>query len=56
MDPGEIEDDLCPHEESIATLPPLGPIEGNKWFDQIFSQWESQKSRFEFTSFSKIQF
>jgi hypothetical protein len=24
--------------ESIATLPPFGPIEGNKWFDQISSQ------------------
>jgi hypothetical protein len=24
--------------ESIATIPPFGPIEGNKWFDQISSQ------------------
>jgi hypothetical protein len=24
--------------EAIATLPPFGPIEGQKWFDQIFSQ------------------
>jgi hypothetical protein len=24
--------------ESIATLPPFGPIEGQKWFDQISSQ------------------
>jgi hypothetical protein len=40
---------LCPavaygifcHEEAIArlaTLPPFGPIEGQKWFDQISSQ------------------
>jgi hypothetical protein len=42
--------------ESIATLPPFGPIEGNKWFDQISSQWESQKNRFVFISFGKIQF
>jgi hypothetical protein len=27
------------HPESIAcTLPPFGPIEGQKWFDQISSQ------------------
>jgi hypothetical protein len=24
--------------ESVATLPPFGPIEGQKWFDQISSQ------------------
>ncbi len=24
--------------ESIATLPPFGPIEGQKWFDQISSE------------------
>jgi hypothetical protein len=24
--------------ESVATLPPFGPIEGQKWFDRIFSQ------------------
>jgi hypothetical protein len=24
--------------ESIATLPPFGPMEGHKWFDQISSQ------------------
>ncbi len=30
--------------ESIATLPPFGPRKGHKWFDQISSQWESQKS------------
>ncbi len=29
--------------ESVATLPPFGPIEGQKWFDQISSQWASQK-------------
>jgi hypothetical protein len=23
------------HAESIAMLPPFGPIEGQKWFDQI---------------------
>ncbi len=42
--------------ESIATLPPFGPIEGQKWFVQISSQWESQKNRFAFMSFGKIQF
>ncbi len=42
--------------ESIATLPPFGPIEGYKWFDQISSQWESQKNRFAFISFGKKQF
>ncbi len=42
--------------ESIATLPPFCPIEGNKWFDPIFSQWESQKNRFAVISFGKIQF
>jgi hypothetical protein len=26
------------YPESIATLPPFGPIEGQKLFDQIFSQ------------------
>jgi hypothetical protein len=24
--------------ESVATLPPFGPIEGQKWFDRISSQ------------------
>jgi hypothetical protein len=24
--------------ESVATLPPVSPIEGQKWFDQISSQ------------------
>ncbi len=42
--------------ESIATLPPFGPIEGQKWFDQISSQWESQKNRFALIYFGKIQF
>jgi hypothetical protein len=30
----------CPWQgtESIATLPPFGPIEGHKWFIQISSQ------------------
>ncbi len=31
-------------------------IEGRKWFFQISSQWESQKIRFAFVSFGKIQF
>ncbi len=35
--------------ESIATLPPFGPID-------ISSQWESQKNRFALISFGKIQF
>ncbi len=26
--------------ESIAMLPPFGPIKGHKWFFQISSQWE----------------
>ncbi len=42
--------------ESVATLPPFSPIEGRKWFDQIFSQWESQKNRFALIYFGKIQF
>ena len=42
--------------ESVATLPPFGPIEGQKWFDRISSQWESQKNRFAFISFGKNQF
>jgi hypothetical protein len=42
--------------ESTATLPPFGSIEGHKWFFQISSQWESQKNRFAFISFGKIQF
>ncbi len=43
--------------KSIATLPLFGPmLEGHKWFDQISSQWESQKNRFAFISFDKIQF
>ncbi len=42
--------------ESIVTLPPFGHIEGHKWFFQISSQWESQKNRFAFISFGKIQF
>ncbi len=42
--------------ESVATLPPFSPIEGQKWFDQISSQWESQKNRFELIYFGKIQF
>ncbi len=45
-----------PTPESIATIPPFGPMEGQKWFDQISSQWESQKNRFAFISFGKIQF
>ncbi len=47
---------LHSHSESIATLPPFGPIEGQKWFDKITSQWKSQKNRFAFISFGKIQF
>ncbi len=41
---------------SIATSPPFGSIEGQKWFDQISSQWESQKNLFAFISFGKVQF
>ncbi len=42
--------------ESVAKLPPFGPIEGQKWFDQISSQWESQKIRFALIYFGKIRF
>ncbi len=42
--------------ESVATLPPFSPIEGQKWFDQISSQWESQKNRFALIYFGKIKF
>jgi len=42
--------------ESVATLPPFSPIERQKWFDQISSQWESQKNRFALIYFGKIQF
>ncbi len=45
-----------PVSESVATLPPFSPIEGRKWFDQISSQWESQKNRFALIYFGKIQF
>jgi hypothetical protein len=41
---------------SVATLPPFSSIEVQKWFDQISSQWESQKNRFALTYFGKIQF
>ncbi len=44
------------YSESVATLPPFSPIEGQKWFDQISIQWESQKNRFALTYFGKIQF
>ncbi len=42
--------------ESVAKLPPFGPIEGQKWFDRISSQWESQKNRFALIYFGKIRF
>ncbi len=42
--------------ESVATLPPFGPIEGQKWFDRISSQWESQKNRVALIYFGKIRF
>ncbi len=44
------------YTESVATPPPFGPIEGQKWFDQISSQWESQKNRFTLIYFGTIQF
>ncbi len=44
------------HPESVATLPPFGPIEGQKWFDRISSQWESHKNRFALIYFGKIRF
>ncbi len=42
--------------ESIATLPPFGPIDWQKWFFKISSQWESQKIQFALISFGKIHF
>jgi hypothetical protein len=42
--------------ESVATPPPFCPIEGQKWFDQISSQWESEESRFAVIFFGKIRF
>jgi hypothetical protein len=44
------------YSESVATVPPFSPIEGQKWFIQISSQWESQKNRFALIYFGKIQF
>ncbi len=44
------------YSESVATLPPFSPIEGQKWFDKISSQWESQKNRLALIYFGKIQF
>ncbi len=44
------------YTESIVTLHPFSPIEGQKWFDQISSQWESHKNRFAFISFGKSRF
>ncbi len=46
--------DFKPLPESVATLPTFGPIEGQKWFDQISSQWKSQKNRFALIYFGKI--
>ncbi len=51
-----LESILHPYPESVATVPPFSPIEGQKWFDQISSQWESQKNRFALIYFGKIQF
>ncbi len=39
--------------EFVATLTPFSPIEGQKWFNQISSQWESLKNRFALVSFGK---
>jgi hypothetical protein len=36
--------------------PSIQSHRGRKWFDQIFSQWESQKNRFTLIYFGKIQF
>ena len=47
--------EAIPTPESVATLPPFSPIEGRKWFDQISSQWESQKNLFALIYFGKIQ-
>ena len=48
---------LTLNPESIATLPPFGPMhEGHKWFFHISSELESWKNQFAFISFGKIQF
>jgi hypothetical protein len=39
----------------MTTLPPFGPMEGQKWFGQISSEWESKRNRFALISFGKIQ-
>jgi hypothetical protein len=44
------------YTESIATLPPFGPVEEHQWFFQISSQWESQKNWFAFISLAKSSF
>ncbi len=54
--PGGLPSRDCYAPESVATLPPFSPIEGQKWFDQISSQWESQKNRFALIYIGKIQF
>jgi hypothetical protein len=38
------------------SVPPFGPMEGQKWFAQISNQWEIQKNRFALISVGKIQF
>jgi hypothetical protein len=47
-------DEQCVSFESIATLLPFVPIEGQKWIDQISSQCDSQKNRFAFISFGNL--
>jgi len=44
------------HSCHTSSIPAFGHKEGHKWFFQISSQWESQKNRFAFISFGKIQF
>jgi hypothetical protein len=42
--------------ESIATLPPFGPIEGHKWFFQISSQWSLTRTGLQLSLSAKYSF
>ncbi len=42
--------------EAVVTLPPFGPIEGQKWFFQISSQWESQRTGLHLSLSAKSSF
>ncbi len=40
----------------FLSVPPFGPIEGQKWFFQISSQWESQKNQLHLLISAKSSF